>query len=339
MERDTVSIHFVRAAVAHLHGAARSRVLSNAGIAEPLLLAANARVTAQSFSSLWLGVSRELDDEFFGLDSRRMKVGSFALLSHAVLTDSNLDRALKHMLRGFSVMLDDVGGELAIEEGAASIKVRNDIQAATARRFADETFLVMVHGLACWLTGKRIPILCAEFAYPQPEHVDEYRVMFCKMLRFEAPATTLRFDARLLGAPVVQRPETLRTFLRTAPQSVFLKYKNEESLTSRLRKRLRNCIGKRELPTVEAVAQEFRLSVTTLRRRLESESTSYQRIKDEVRRDAAIHLLCSTDMSIPEIGSMVGFQEASAFRRAFKAWSNVQPGEYRRQQAQLAPQT
>jgi len=85
MEKDTVSMHFVCAAVARLAPASRSRALAHAGIPEALLQAAHARVPAQAFSALWLAVSRELDDEFFGLDRRRMKVGSFALLCHAVL--------------------------------------------------------------------------------------------------------------------------------------------------------------------------------------------------------------------------------------------------------------
>jgi AraC-like DNA-binding protein len=128
-----------------------------------------------------------------------------------------------------------------------------------------------------------------------------------------------------------QRPESLKVFLRTAPQSVFLKYKNEAGVTPRLRRCLRKYLGQPDWPVLEDVAREFHMSPTTLRRRLEAEFTSYQGIKDEVRRDAAIHHLCSTDMSVGEIGALVGFQEASAFRRAFKAWSGVQPGEYRRQ--------
>src|SRR5262249_26821194 len=80
MEKDTVSMHFVRAAVARLGRVERARVLAQAGIAEPLLDAAQGRVPAHAFSALWLAVSREIDDEFFGLDRRRMKVGSFALL-------------------------------------------------------------------------------------------------------------------------------------------------------------------------------------------------------------------------------------------------------------------
>ncbi|MBU6256953.1 MAG: AraC family transcriptional regulator [Burkholderiales bacterium] len=334
MERDTVSMHFVGAAMARLDRAARERVMRSAGIPKALLAAPHSRVTAQSFSALWLAVSRELDDEFFGLDSRRMKVGSFALLSHAVLGSAHLDRALKQMLRGFDVLLDDVHGELHLEGGDGVVTIANRIEEPAARRFADETFLVMVHGLACWLAGRRIPLASAAFAYPRPDHAGEYTTMYSQHLTFDAPGTAIRFDASLLGLPVVQGPQTLKTFLRKAPQSVFLKYKNEASVTARLRRRLRRCLGQDEWPVLEAIAGEFNVSPTTLRRRLEAESTTYQAVKDDVRRDAAVHYLCSTGLSVPDIAALVGFQEPSAFRRAFKTWSGIQPGEYRMLQSQ-----
>ena len=66
--------------------------------------------------------------------------------------------------------------------------------------------------------------------------------------------------------------------------------------------------------------------------------TSYQGIKDELRRDAAIHHLCNTSLSIADIGRLLGFQEPSAFHRAFKKWSSVQPGEYRSRRAMAATQ-
>jgi AraC-like DNA-binding protein len=321
-------MHFVGAAVARLDRTACARVMATAGIPEALLAARHARVPAQAFAALWLAVSRELDDEFFGLDSRRMKVGSFALLCHAVLASANLDRAVKHMLRGFGVLLDDIRGDLSLQDQNAVITLENQISNPAARRFADETFLVMVHGLTCWLAGKRIPLRSAQFAYPQPEHAGEYATMYSEHLTFNAPSTAIWFDAGLLAAPVVQRPETLKVFLRSAPQSVFLKYKNEGSLTSRLRRHLRKFVGHGDWPGLEQVADEFHVSPTTLRRRLETEFTSYQGLKDQIRRDAAIHYLCSSNLSVADIGSLVGFQEASAFRRAFKAWSGVQPGEY-----------
>lgn len=330
--KDTVSIYFVRAAVAHLGDAARARCLETAGIPAELLGADAARVPAPAFSTLWLAVAKALDDEFFGLDRRAMKVGSFALLCQATLGCLNLDRALRRMLRGFTLFLDDVSGELSIADGTATVRVHNRIADASDRRFADEAFLVLLHGLMCWLVGRRIVLQRLEMAHPRPAHAREYTFMFSEHLVFDAPYTAIHLDASLLGAPVVQTTATLRDFLATAPQSVFLKYKNEDSWTARLRRRLRAGLGGLEpWPVFETVAAEFGSTPTTLRRRLEGEGTSYQDIKDQLRSDMAIDLLCHGTLSIDEIGARLGFQDASAFHRAFKRWNGLQPGQYRLQ--------
>ena len=81
----------------------------------------------------------------------------------------------------------------------------------------------------------------------------------------------------------------------------------------------------------EDVADELNTAPTTLRRRLEAEGSSYQEIKDRVRCDLAIHRLVHSPATVDEIGEELGFHDASAFHRAFKRWSGLQPGEYRRQ--------
>lgn len=329
IEKDTVSMYFVRAAVSHLTPQQRVRSLAVAGIPAELLDSGTARVPAGAFSTLWLAVARELDDEFFGLDRRAMKVGSFALLCQAVLGCANLDRALRRMLRGFSLFLDDIDGELMLDDGQATVRIVNRIAAPDDRRFADEAFLVLMHGLMCWLAGRRIVLRGVDFAHPRPSHAREYTRMYSEHLRFDAAYTAMRFDAQVLTAPVVQDAAALKEFLRTAPQSVFLKYKNEDSWTARLRRRLRGCASGEAWPLFEAVAAELGSTPTTLRRRLEAEGTSYQDIKDQLRSDLAIDLLCHSALSVDEVGARLGFQDASAFHRAFKRWSGLQPGQYR----------
>lgn len=338
MEKDTVSMYFVSAAVARLSEAACGRVLRAAGIPAELLRVSHARVTAESFAAVWLGVARELDDEFFGLDARRMKVGSFALLCQAILHCGNLDRALKRMLSGFRMFLDDIDAELSLEGEHAVIDINNRIATPADRRFAEETLLVMVHGLMCWLAGRRVTLVRAEFGYARPEHAREYTVMFSEHLRFDVERTSIRFDARALAMPVVQNAATLKVFLRTAPRSVFLKYKNEDSWTARLRRRLRGSIGSADWPSLQELASEFHVTVTTLRRRLDAEGTSYQDIKDQLRRDEAIDRLCHSTLSVADIAAVLGFQEPSAFHRAFKKWNGVQPGEYRLRRGQPSTQ-
>ena len=115
IEKDTVSMHFVRAAVAALSGEARARVLAASAIPAELLAVPHARVPAASFSALWLAVALELDDEFFGLDRRPMRCGSFALLCQAAVHGGDLEGALRRLLRGLALFQEDVRGELALE--------------------------------------------------------------------------------------------------------------------------------------------------------------------------------------------------------------------------------
>jgi AraC-like DNA-binding protein len=333
IEKHTVSVSFVNAALAHVSPAGRERALAAAGVAPQLLDIANARVPATAYSQLWLAVARELDDEFFGLDRRSMKVGSFALICQAVISCADLDRALKRILRAFALFLDDVRAELQLENGAAVVRVTNRIHAEADRRFADETFLILLHGLVCWLAGKRIPLTHVSFAHAPPPYAREYTLMYCENLTFDAPQTTMRFEATALRAPVVQNAATLHQFLRTAPQSVFLKYRNEDSWSAKLRRRLRGSVGEPDTwPMFEDLAEELGTTATTLRRRLEREGTSYQSIKDQLRSDVAIDYLCNSSLSVDEIAARLGFQDASAFHRAFKRWNGLQPGAYRRRQ-------
>lgn len=328
MLRHTVSISFVQSAVQKLPDDVLIRVLTRAEIPRGLLQVPAARVSAKSFALLWLAVAHELDDEFFGLDSRRMKVGSFALLCRAILNSGTVGRALKDCLKGFSLFLDDIEGQLSLAYGIASIRIINRIQPVADRRFANETLLVMIHGLMCWLAGQRVQLLRAGFEHPQPLHSNEYKVIFSQVLEFGARSTEIEFDARVLSLPIVQDDKTLKRFLSLAPQTVFLKYKDEDSWTARLRKRLRQ--GERvSWPNLEEVSAEFKLTPSTLRRRLEGEGTTYQAVKDGLRRDIAIHLLGHTSVSINEIAEVLGFQDKSAFYRAFKRWTGSKPGSYR----------
>jgi len=327
MEKNTISNAFVRSAVAALRDddARLGRVLGEAGLSADLLDAPHARVPPERFAALWLAVARELDDEFLGLDPRRMKCGSFALVCQSLIHVDTLERAILQLLRGFAVIFDDLRGELVRRGAEAGVRVTNRVP---ERIFADELFLVIVHGVMCWLAGRRIPFSRASFAYHEPAHSLEYHVMFSSSLAFDAPETAVWFDARFLACPVVQDEVGLKQFLRGAPQSVFMKYKNTDGWVARVRRRLRRVDGD-QWPTLEAMADELHVTPSTLRRRLEEEGSSYRELKDGLRRDMAIDLLCRTGLSVEAIATGLGYREVSAFYRAFKHWTGTRPGSYR----------
>jgi len=318
---------FVAGAVLRLDAQARSRVLAACGVSPQALASPGARVDAAAFGRLWLAVARELDDEFFGLDSRRMKVGSFALLCRALLSHQTVGGALREAQRGFALFLDDLRIELAVDGRRAQLALHSRVAMPAARRFADEAMLVMLHGLLCWLAGRRVPIRVAHFAWPRPPHAAEYRRMFSPTLRFDAPLTALEFDAALLAARHAATAATLREFLRDAPQSVFLKQVGGAKWAQRLRSRLRRG---GDWPGVEAVAAEWGVSVATLRRRLTAEGTGWQPAIDELRRDLALRLLADPRHSIEAVAVQLGYVDARSLQRAFRRWTGAAAGASRR---------
>jgi AraC-like DNA-binding protein len=328
-EPGTIAICFVAAALESVRARRldADALLREVGLSPGLLHSPQARVSAKHYGALWRLVALTLDDEFFGQDSRRMKSGSFAMICHSVLGCKTLRSAIDRTLRFYALILDDIYGTLSLAGGEANITLHQDT--APQRVFAHEVLLMLLHGVACWLVGRRIPIKRAQFSYAEPEHSAEYRLMYSTTLSFQAPHTAIVFDAAHLALPVVQNERTVKEFLRNAPENILLKYKNGSSLGARIRRRLRQSLPG-ELPEFEELAAEMNIAPATLRRRLHEEGTFYQSIKDQLRRDLAIGYLSHSRRSAMDIGLELGFSERSAFHRAFKKWTGTSPGEFRR---------
>jgi len=330
-EPGTIAICFVAAALHSLRARDLNadELLARVGLSPGLLQVPQARVSAQHYGALWRAIALELDDEFFGQDSRRMKAGSFAMLCHAAIGCKTLSQALDRSLRFYSLLLDDISGTAQRDAKEARIVLHGRAAGADQRVFAHELLLMLLYGVSCWLVGRRIPILRAEFSYAEPAHSAEYRLMYCADLRFNAGNTSIAFDAAYLDLPVVQNERSIKEFLRTAPESILLKYKNGSSLAARVRRRLRQFLPG-AVPDFEGLALQLNMTPATMRRRLHEEGVSYQTIKDQLRRDLAIGFLSHSSRSVMDIALELGFSERSAFHRAFRKWTGASPGEFRR---------
>jgi AraC-like DNA-binding protein len=327
-DKGTTSISLVREAilVATQRNLDVAAALQRAGIASELLEAPRARVPALAFSRLWAVLADLMDDEFFGLDSHPMRRGSYALMCQAVLHAENLEHALRRMLKFLRAVLDDLHGELRTE-GDQAVIILHD-HGMTRRLFAYGTWFILVHGLACWLVRRRIPLMEMTFRASAPFDESDYVTRFCENVTFSAPITSARFDRSLLDVKVTETQASLRAFLQATPASILVKYRNEASTSAIIRRRLRNHAPE-EWPELDTLAHLLNTSSATLQRRLLAEGTTYQRLKDDLRRDIAIHFFSSSSLTVAEVAARTGFQEVSAFHRAFKKWTGVSPGIYR----------
>ena len=71
------------------------------------------------------------------------------------------------------------------------------------------------------------------------------------------------------------------------------------------------------------------LSARTYRRRLASEQRSYQDLLDQVRAEHATRYLQNTRLPLSSIAYLIGFNDASNFRRAYQKWTGRSPTDVR----------
>ena len=328
VESGTVSIHFVREALhaASGRGVPEALVLQSAGIPQGFLDEPLARVSPAQFGALWRTLARHLQDEFFALDARPVRPGAYALLCHSLLDCQDLRAVLHRLSRFTEVVLDGMSVRLDVKGDTATLRLSDARTRATP--FAHATYFMVACGVACWLIARRIPILRCELAGWAPEFEAEYRVMFCEDLHFGAKEGALVMPASLLSMPVVQTSHGLRAFLRGAPDIFLVKYRNMDSLAAQVRARLR-AIAPPDWPALETMALSLGTAASTFRRRLDAEGTTFQVIKNELRRDMAITALRDETVSVAQLAQDLGFTEASAFHRAFVKWTGMRPSDYR----------
>ena len=80
--------------------------------------------------------------------------------------------------------------------------------------------------------------------------------------------------------------------------------------------------------SLKEVAAKLNVSSRTLIRKLQSEGTNFQLIRDEQAKKQAANYLKDANLSVESIGHLMGFSDASSFRRSFKRWFGETPSQY-----------
>lgn len=86
-------------------------------------------------------------------------------------------------------------------------------------------------------------------------------------------------------------------------------------------------------PTTETVAAALQMSARTLQRRLDDEGTRFSELLDVVRERTARRLVLDATLPLGEVAYRAGFSDVATFSRAFKRWTGLPPGAFRRRQA------
>ena len=147
-------------------------------------------------------------------------------------------------------------------------------------------------------------------------------------LRFDRPETRLTLPRDVLDLPVRTADAAATRFAQEQCEQMLARLDRQGRLAEMVADLARRRGG--GYRTLTEVARDLAVTPRTLERRLATSGTTYRALVDDLRRTQAEELLERPDLSIEEISQRLGYTEAANFGRAFKRWTGVSPGAWRR---------
>lgn len=182
------------------------------------------------------------------------------------------------------------------------------------------------------LVGQPIKAERLEIEFTAPCYADHYQALSSSPVQFAAGANQLRLGPATLALANPQHcPSTWQHLLQLC-EAELAQRTRVRSLGERIIHLLGPLLNGGREPDLEEVAQHLHMPTWTLRRKLAEEGTRFRDLLNDTRRDLAEAYIRDTELAFGEIAYLLGFASAEAFQRAFKRWTGVTPGEYRRQQ-------
>ena len=307
----------------------QQQALERAGINPAVMDQPNQRVHTDQVARLFKTVQETLDDEFMGFTHNNCKVGLFATMAELVSHCSTLGELLDKAVNFYNLVSNDIPMQLNQTHGNAVLSFTMDQPQLDPEHFMAEFWLVIWHRFPSWYIGEPIRLQETHFTFKAPAHRSELQIMFPSQLQFKRSANRLIFDAQYLDKPLVRSDQELATYVQNAPADVMTIPGADTTLEAQIER----MIGQRHperlvFAPIHELAKELGVSSQTLHRRLKESATSYQKIKDNLRREVAIHKLVNERLSVEQVAEVVGFTESRSFTRAFKHWTGLTPREY-----------
>jgi AraC-like DNA-binding protein len=303
-------------------------LLGQAGIDVDIIDVPGKRIEPEKLAMVVVGIWDALQDEAMCLSASRIPRGSFYMMGKLTVHEPNLRKALEQLIRFYGVVTEAYTMHLSTEGDRALLTFELRSRELDTEHLLAEIHLMAIHRYISWLIAENVTLNDVFFSYPIPPQVKEYSFLFPGKHVFDAPSMGFSFSKKFLDCENIQNAGTLKIFMRRCPVNLFLRPITDFSLASEVRALLLRHVQD-GFPTIREAAEYLHLTRRSLMRKLKAEGSTFQQIKDQVRRDRAIYFLTSQTLSVSEIAEKVGFSDPSVFTRAFKSWTGLAPRQYR----------
>ena len=191
---------------------------------------------------------------------------------------------------------------------------------------AVEQILLLGHLTALEITGRRARVRKVHFRHQPVAPLKTYRRYFGCAVRFGQSEDGVFFSDADFACPIIHPDSQLYRAVTSFIDASFTHYR--PPLYAQARGVIMRLLGS-EHCTNERIASALNLHPRTLHRRLREQGTSFQHLKDEVRRDAMLYYIQQTNLDFAAVSERVGFAEQAVMTRTCHRWFSASPTELR----------
>jgi AraC-like DNA-binding protein len=311
-------------------GFTADQVLAGTGYTSAQLDSPNGRMPLAAVAQMmWNGVELAHDPSLgleFGL---ALKASSHGWLGFALITCDSLRDAIALGERYMDVRASPWRVRLIVEGDTAIMRFIELVSVGAMRTVVLETVLGAVIRLGEFMLGESFTHPAIEFWSDSPEqpHHQRFRDQVPRV-RYGCGTNEARFPARWLERPLALREPVANREAVSALENERRLLDPSDDLFERTRALLSNPANR--FPDLEQAASRLLVSSRTLRRHLSRNATTFQGLRDELRRARAITLLEQSQLPIDDVAHALGYSDGASFVRAFQRWTGETPNNHRK---------
>jgi AraC-like DNA-binding protein len=333
----TLSVNPLRMLAARLRarGADVSAMLVRRGIAADALDDLEGRVPVRAACELWDDAALVLHEPDVGLlVGSRAPIGE-GVLAYAVQACQTLGDTWHLFIRFHRLIADVLEPRLVEERGRARLSLYTAVANPRLLYHLSDLYLAKIVFGGRLVTGVEWNPIAVHFRHQRPPQLDDYRRFFRAPLVFGHAVDELEVDSALLKLPLRGADPRLLHILDRYATEVLARLPPANDFVTALRCAVATSLQRQE-PTLDRLAAHFHTSTRTLQRRLADAGLSLRRLIDDARYELALRYLERDDLSLAEVGFLLGFDGRQSFHRAFRRWTGATPAEMRRRLQQEA---
>lgn len=303
------------------------QLLEGTSLADSGMQSIGARVSDTDYSRLIQNALNLTGDPALGLKlGLRLNLSAHAVLGQAFLTCRDLAQAIDLFMSYYHLLAPGLQLEFEELEEHCVLSIVSDNSLAPME-FSCELLCAAILNTVRGLLDQPGLLLRIEFPYPRPPHADVYYEVFGNDLHFACARGRISFPRTLMSSLLPSSNPALRSLYEAECARLLADLEDEAGVAEQTLRLLRKLEG--QYPQMPQLAAMLNLSPRTYRRRLEEENESFQELLDKVRAEHATRYLQNTRLPLSTIAYMVGFNDASNFRRAYLKWTGRPPREVR----------